>query len=101
MGAILCFACIPVSPTPAQCSAYGGGQGEGLGEWPQSVNLPALSCLSRFLGEGASEAGALSPNPLGNLALHLEKASSMASHLTAGHKGGEARVHRQLDTTQS
>lgn len=65
------------------------------------MNLPTLSCLSRFLGEGASEAGVLSPNPSGNLALHLEKASSMASHLTAGHKGGAARVHRQLGTTQS
>lgn len=43
----------------------------------------------------------MSSIPLGNFALHLQKACSMASHLTAGHKKGEARVHRQLHTTLS
>lgn len=38
--------CIPISGTVLSLRQ---GAGEGLGEWPQSVNLPTLSCLSRFL----------------------------------------------------
>lgn len=38
---------------------------------------------------------------LGSLALHSEKACSTASHLTAGHKRGEARLRRQLSAAQS
>lgn len=43
----------------------------------------------------------MSSIPPGSLALHLQKACTMASHLTGGHKRGEARGHTQPHTTPS
>lgn len=43
----------------------------------------------------------MSSTPLSSLALPSEKACSTGSHLTAGHKRGEARVRRQLNAAQS